>query len=58
MDDRGVTLDPDPASVLCQETIILSGDLAFNQHWRRCKETDRRQRFYVSYCLAKGVIKA
>lgn len=34
VDDRGVTLDPDPAPLLRQETVILSGDLAFYQHWR------------------------
>lgn len=35
VDDCGVTLDPDPATMLGQETIILSGDLTFYQHWRR-----------------------
>lgn len=30
VDDGGVALDPDPAAVLRQETIILSGDLAFH----------------------------
>lgn len=35
VDDCGITLDPDPAAVLRQETIILSGDLAFYQHWER-----------------------
>lgn len=34
VDDRGVTLDPDPAPLLREETVILSGDLAFYQHWR------------------------
>lgn len=38
VDNRGVTLDPDPAAVLRQETIILGGDLAFYQHWRRWKK--------------------
>ena len=38
VDDCGVALDPDPATVLGQETIILSGDLAFYQHWGRWKE--------------------
>lgn len=34
VDDRGVTLDPDPAPLLREETVILCGDLAFYQHWR------------------------
>lgn len=34
VDNRGVTLDPDPAPLLREETVILSGDLAFYQHWR------------------------
>lgn len=38
-----ITLDPDPASLLGQETVILSGDLTFNQHCRMGQGGERKQ---------------
>ena len=33
MDDGGIALDPHPATMLGQEPVVLSGHLAFHQHW-------------------------